>query len=558
MNIRQIIPPVLLLALVGLLAIELPAAIAGRARNYDWFGPVIDARAMLMNRYVESPDEEAMQEAILKALVDSLDDPYTVYVAPAHADEFQKDLSGHYVGIGAHVRGVDGRLKILSPMEDSPALAAGIKSGDMVLKIGEFDTLDKPIQDCIDHLMGEPGSTVKVLVQHTNDEEEWLEVTRGAIKAPTTAGLIRRDQSWQHLMDPERGSAYIRVSQFTQDTVPQMIESLAPLVAAGTLEGLVLDLRSNPGGALPAAVAMSDLFLAEGDIVSIAADRPDRAAERRVYAARRGHPLEDVAIVVLVDENSASASEIVAGALGDNNRGLIVGERSFGKGSVQEVRPLEGDHGMLKFTTAHYYLPNGRNIHRHEDQPEADWGVDPSQGCVVPENFEEMRDRLEARWQFEAIMDEEPAAPEQLDSAWIRDTLLDEALAEANDLLVHHHDHGAWPTLEEDTDTAFPPLQAELDAALDRRETIYRHLGELHDDIKQLQGSEETVDRGLIGLSDDVDINGAEITLRGRGGEVIGTWRIGEGQNIRLSLESVRLEPVGDAKAESEADPDAS
>jgi len=337
-----------------------------------------------------------------------------------------------------------------------------------------------------------------------------------------------------------------------------MIESLAPLVVAGKLEGLVLDLRGNPGGALPAAVAMSDLFLAEGDIVSIAPDRPDRAAERRVYAARRGHPLEDVAIVVLVDENSASASEIVAGALGDNNRGLIVGERSFGKGSVQEVRPLEGDHGMLKFTTAHYYLPSGRNIHRHEDQPEADWGVDPSQGCVVPENIEEMRDRLEARWQFEAIMDEEPAAPEQLDSVWIRDTLLDEALAEANDLLVHRHEHGAWPTLEEDTDTAFPPLQAELDAALDRRETIYRHLGELHDDIKQLQGSEETVDRGLIGLSDDVDINGAEITLRGRGGEVIGTWRIGEGQNIRLSLESVRLEPVGDAKAESEADPDAS
>lgn len=558
MNIRQIIPPVLLLALVGLLAIELPSAIAGRARNYDWFGPVIDARAMLMNRYVESPDEEAMQEAILKALVESLDDPYTVYVAPDRTDEFQKDLSGHYVGIGAHVRAVDGRLKILSPMEDSPALAAGIKSGDMVLKIEEFDTLDQPIQDCIDHLMGEPGSTVKVLVQHTNDEEEWLEVTRGAIKAPSTAGLIRRDQTWQHLMDPEHGTAYLRVSQFTQDTVPQMIESLGPLVAAGTLNGLVLDLRSNPGGALPAAVAMSDLFLADGDIVSIAADRPDRAAERRVYAARRGHPFEDIAVVVLLDENSASASEIVAGALGDNNRALIVGERSFGKGSVQEVRPLEGDHGMLKFTTAHYYLPSGRNIHRYEDQPEADWGVDPSQGCIVPENFEEQRDRLEARWQFEAIMDEEPAAPESMDSAWFRETLLDEALAEANDLLIHHHEHGAWPELDEDADIAFPPLQVELDAALNRREAIYRHLGEVHDNIKRLQGSTKTLDRGLVGLSEDVDINGAEITLRSRDGEVIGTWRVGDGQNIRLSMESVRLEPVGEPEASPNPDPDAS
>lgn len=558
MNIRQIVPPVLLLALVGMLAVELPAAIAGRARNYDWFGPVIDARAMLMNRYVEAPDEEAMQEAILKALVESLDDPYTVYVAPDHTEKFQKDLSGHYVGIGAHVRAVDGRLKILSPMEGSPALAAGIKSGDMVLKIEDFDTLDQPIQDCIDHLMGEPGSTVKVLVEHTDGEEEWLEVTRAAIKAPTTAGLIRRNQTWQHLIDPERGTAYIRVTQFTQDTVPQMVESLAPLVAAGTLDGLVLDLRSNPGGALPAAVAMSDLFLTDGDIVSIAADRPDRAAERRVYSARRGHPLEDVAVVVLIDENSASASEIVAGALGDNNRAIIVGERSFGKGSVQEVRPLEGNHGMLKFTTAHYYLPSGRNIHRHENQPEADWGVDPSQGCVVPENLEQLRDRLEARWQFEAIMDVEPDAPESMDSAWIRDTLLDNALAEANDLLIHHHEHDVWPDLEVDTDNAFPPLQAELDEALGRREAIYRHLSELHDDITRLQGSTKTVDRGLVGLPDDADINGAEITLRGRDGEVLGTWRIGDGQNIRLSMEALRLERVGESEQRPESDPDAS
>lgn len=544
MNIRQILPPLLLLALVALLAVELPSAIAGRARNYDWFGPVIDARAMLMSSYVENPDEEVMQEAILKALVESLDDPYTIYVPPTHADEFQKDLSGHYVGIGAHVRGFEGRLKILSPMEDSPALAAGIRAGDIVLKIEDFDTLDQPIQDCIDHLMGEPGSDVSVLVRHTDGEEEQLTVTRRAIKAPTTAGLVRRDQSWQHLIDEDRGTAYLRVTQFTQDTVPQMVTALAPLVSANTLNGLILDLRSNPGGALPAAVAMADLFLASGDIVSIGADRPDRAAEKRAYAARRGHPLEDIAVVVLVDESSASASEIVAGALKDNGRALIVGERSYGKGSVQEVRPLDGGHGMLKFTTAHYFLPSGRDLHRNPKDPEQDWGVDPSPGCIVAETLEDKLARHDARWAFEAILNDEPEVPDVLDPEWMRETLLDPALAEATTLLGHYHDHGVWPELDEDDDLAFPPMQAELDAALDRREAIAKHLLELQDDIRRLRGSDRTVDRGLIGLSDDADVSGAEIVLRDKNGTVLGAWRVADGENIRTSLDAVTLEPI--------------
>jgi carboxyl-terminal processing protease len=554
MNIRQILPPLLLLALGTLLAIELPSAIAGRARNYDWFGPVIDARAMLMSSYVEDPNEEAMQEAILQALVKSLEDPYTIYVPPTHADEFQKDLSGHYVGIGAHVRGFEGRLKILSPMEGSPALEAGIRSGDLVLQVDDFDTLDQPTSDCIDHLLGEPGSSVKVHVRHTDGEEEWLTVTRRAIKAPTTTGLIRRNQSWQHLINEDHGTAYLRVTQFTQDTVPQMVTALAPLVSAKALNGLILDLRSNPGGALPAAVAMADLFLAEGDIVSIGTDRPERTAEKRIYTARRGHPLEDIAVVVLIDESSASASEIVAGALKDNQRAMIVGERSFGKGSVQEVRPLDGDHGVVKFTTAHYYLPSGRNLHRDPKNLDRPWGVDPSQGCIVPETFDEKLNRHEARWAFEAIMQDEPEVPEVLDTEWLRETLHDPALAEANMLLNHYHDHATWPELGEDEDLAYPPMQAELDAALDRRESIAKRLIELQDDIRRLQGSERTVNRGLVGLPDEVDVSGAEIVLRDKGGTVLGTWRVADGENIRGSLGAVELEPVDVPRPEPEPD----
>ncbi|MDP7029096.1 MAG: S41 family peptidase [Phycisphaerales bacterium] len=552
MNIRQIIAPVTLLALAALLIAELPQAIAGRARHYDWFGPIIDTRSILMDHYVEPPDEAAMQQATIAALVESLDDPYTIYVPPEDTDDFRKDLSGHYTGIGAHVRGHEGRLRILSPMDGSPALEAGVRAGDIVLKIDEFDTLDQPVQDCIDHLLGPPGSTVDVTVLHTDDTEETLAVIRRPIAAPTVSGLMRRDRQWRFLVDEARGIAYVRVDQFTGDTVPQLVAALSPLKSSGRLQGLVLDLRGNPGGALPAAVDMAELFLADGDIVSIAPEREDRASERRTFPAKRGHALEDIPLTVLIDAQSASASEIVAGALGDNNRALIVGERSFGKGSVQEVRPLDGDHGMLKFTTAYYYLPSGRNLHRRKGDPDAVWGVDPSLGCVVPEDFDAKRARLTNRWTWDAITPDEPEVPDILDDTWLRDEFGDAALAEAVALLRHHSEHGAWPALESDEDPAYPPLQAELDAALDQREAIAKHLIELQEEILRLQGSERTVDRGLVGLPDDVDVSGAEIVIRDKGGRVVGTWRVAEGENIRSSLDAVELVPVDtDDAAES-------
>jgi carboxyl-terminal processing protease len=554
MNIRQILAPLLLLALAALLAAELPAAIAGRATHYDWFGPVIDTRAILMDRYVEPPDEAAMQQATIAALVKSLDDPYTIYVPPADTDDFQKDLSGHYTGIGAHVRGIDGRLTILSPMEGSPALEAGVRAGDVVLAIDDFDTLDQPVNDCIDHLLGMPGTTVNLTVRHTDDEEETLAVIRRPIQAPTVSGLIRRDQKWRYLVDQDRGIAYVRVEQFTNDTVPQLVNALTPLIEQDKLNGMVLDLRNNPGGALPAAVAMSELFLAEGDIVSIGSDREDRQNERRTYRAHPGQALEDMPIIVLVDEQSASASEIVAGALGDNERALIVGERSFGKGSVQEVRPLQGDNGMIKFTTAYYYLPSGRNLHRRKGEPDASWGVDPSPGCIVPEDFDAKLERLQDRWMFDAITTDEPAVPDTLDDTWLRDEYHDAALAEAIALLRHHTDQGEWPTLPEDTDEAFPPLQAKLDVALDQYEAIATHLLELQDEIRLLQGSDNTIDRGLVGLADDVDVAGAELVLRGRDGNMLGVWRVADGENIRTSLDAVELVPVNEQTTPEESD----
>ncbi len=546
MNLRHIVPPVLLVVLATILAIELPSAIAGRARNYDWFSPVIDTRSILMNSFVELPDEEAMQQAAIEALVDSVDDPYTIYVPPAHTEEFQKDLSGHYVGIGAHVNGRAGRLTILSPMDDSPALKAGIRAGDVVLTIDEFSTLDQPVQTCIDELLGEPGSEVRVQVKHTDGEEEWLTVVREPISAPTVAGLVRRNQTWSYHLDAENGLAYARVNQFTMDTVPQLLAALEPLAADELLNGLVLDLRGNPGGALPAAIAMAELFLAEGDIVSIAPDREDRSQERRTATASAGEAFEDMPMIVLIDEHSASASEIVAGALRDNNRALVVGERSFGKGSVQEVRPLDDDMGMLKFTTAYYFVPSGRNIHRRKNLPDEPWGVDPSPGCVVPESPEALMDRMEGRWTYDAITDDEPDMPDRLTAEWLRTDYMDPALAEAWVLLQHHRANQTWPELAEDDDNAYPPLQADLDAALDRREAIERHLIELDDEILRLMGSETTVERGLVGLDEGIDMSGAVLTLQAADGSTIGSWKVAENGDIKASLEGLHLEPVTD------------
>jgi hypothetical protein len=218
------------------------------------------------------------------------------------------------------------------------------------------------------------------------------------------------------------------------------------------------------------------------------------------------------------------------------------------------VRPLQGDNGMLKFTTAYYYLPSGRNLHRRKGEPDASWGVDPSPGCIVPEDFDAKLERLQDRWMFDAITTDEPAVPDTLDDTWLRDEYHDAALAEAIALLRHHTDQGEWPTLPEDTDEAFPPLQAKLDVALDQYEAIATHLLELQDEIRLLQGSDNTIDRGLVGLADDVDVAGAELVLRGRDGNMLGAWRVADGENIRTSLDAVELVPVNEQTTPEESD----
>ena len=197
MNIRKIAVPVLLFLLLSVLAVEVPRAIASRDRDYDWYTPVIDVRTLLDDRYVREVDGDVMQQAAIAAMVDSLDDPHTVYVPPVERDVFEKELSGRYSGIGAEIRQVDDRLKIITPLDDSPSLAAGLRAGDIVMSIDGTDTLGLGAQGCIDLLLGEPGTDVVLHITRPDGTEGEVVVTRAPIAARTVEGLLRRDGTWR-------------------------------------------------------------------------------------------------------------------------------------------------------------------------------------------------------------------------------------------------------------------------------------------------------------------------------------------------------------------------
>jgi len=544
MNIRKIVAPLLIAMLAMVLLLELPQAIAARSRDYDWYTPVIDVRTLLGDRYVRTIDPEAMQRAALKAMVDSLDDPHTIYVAPAQQGVFEKEMSGRYTGIGAEIRPSQDRLLIVTPLDGSPAYDAGLRGGDLVLDIDGTDTHGLSSQDCVDLLLGKPGTTVGMRIRRPDGVEEDVEVVRGAIDAGTVEGLFRRDGQWRHWLDEDSGMAYLELDQFTNST-PQ--ELVAFLHAHGeTLNGLIIDLRGNPGGALPAAIDAADLFLDNGPIVHIRPDREDRAAESRTYSARPGHAAEQLPVVLLVDQHSASASEILAGALQHGGDARVLGERTFGKGTVQEVRPLDNNKGLVKFTTAHYALPDGRIIQRRKDTPDAPWGVDPSDGCIVPENESQRLARIQAREPWRIITREEPVLDGATDPQWIRDTLADPALAEAAQLLLARLQNAAWPELDDDADQAFQLPSDELTRARSTQTLLLDRLTTVESEITRLTDAGIDAPRGFDALPDDTRVGTVEVILRDADGVALGTWRADDPAVARAALSTTMLEKIGD------------
>jgi carboxyl-terminal processing protease len=533
----KLMPMFVLLALLAI--VQFSIAFTSNAPSYEWFDPLIDVRGVLVERHLVVPDEEAMQEAAILAMIETLDDPYALFIPDEKEKAFIKDLEGDYAGIGSEVRMIDGELHIITPMENSPSLAAGIKAGDVVELIDGEPATNETIEELIQRLTGPVGTDVVVFVRHIDGEKEEISITRGHIRSQSVMGLIRRDTKWSWCLDEDQSIAYVRIRQFNETTPQELVDALKEAEGENLLKGLVIDLRENPGGALSAAIAISDMLLERGTIVTVRGrENPERSFE-----AHPNHILHGVPILILVNNNSASASEIVAGSLQANNRAAILGTRTFGKGSVQEVLKLVSG-GMLKFTTARYDLAGGRTIDKRLSEDTGLWGVDPNEGLVVRETIQEQRLRRESREPFIVITDNEPDPYTCGDLEWIEETLNDHQLAQALTAMRDKLATGRWPTLTND-DPVVVGIQAESSSLAKERIEIIKALIDVESRLTSLQVELDEEKASLI--PPEVDLENAIVTLTDQKGNEIGTWRVKHG-NIEAALESLQLELESDTE----------
>jgi carboxyl-terminal processing protease len=357
--------------LVALLAFQLPGSLAHRDDDYAFVNTLMTIHRQVVDGYVEPVDEEKLRQGAIKGMLDQLD-PFTSYVPPADEERFNRLLEGAYKGVGIQIEQnkETKEIEVITPIEDSPAHKAGVLPGDIILKVNGEDVRTQLIDDVTKRIAGPVGSEVRITVRHQTGEEVELTMTRQEIVMPTVKGYRRTSNNdWDYWVNSDPRVAYVRLTQFTEETTGKLRPLLERLLAQG-MKGLILDLRFNPGGMLTQAEQVVDLFLDDGVIVVT----KGRSRPEDVRRAKGPGTLPTFPMVVLVNEHSASAAEIVAGSLMDNRRALVVGARTYGKGSVQEVTHLDRG-GELKMTVAYYYLPSGRLVHRKKDA--TDWGVLP-------------------------------------------------------------------------------------------------------------------------------------------------------------------------------------
>lgn len=312
---------------------------------------------LVRSSYVEPVDDKQLLENAMRGMLAGLD-PHSVYLSANDFESFETSIRGEFGGLGIEVQMDDGLVRVVSPMDDTPAARAGIMPGDLIVKIGDTPVKGLSLNDAVDRMRGKPGTKVALTVAREGAGEPLtFDLTRETIKLVSVRTRMLED-----------GLGYVRISSFNQNTGSSFETELKKLIASSTtpLRGIVLDLRNNPGGALDEAVRVSDALLDSGNIVSVRARQNE---DGRDYGARGGDLLDGKPIVVLVNVGSASAAEIVAGALQDQKRALVVGSPTFGKGSVQTILRV-GDESAIKLTTARYYTPSGRSIQASGIRPD--------------------------------------------------------------------------------------------------------------------------------------------------------------------------------------------
>jgi carboxyl-terminal processing protease len=388
------------ICLMAILAFQLPGTLGQRDDEYTWMRTLVEIHRQVVENYVDPVDDSALKEKAINGMLDALDDPYTVYIAPAHEEEFDKELGGTFSGVGISLHEVGGKMVVSSPIEGGPADRAGIDAGDIIVKVDGKPIAGLIIDDVVKRVSGPIGSPVTLTVDRYGQMIDFT-LKRQQIVLPTVKGHDRnRDDSWNYFVSQNPKIAYLRVTQFDEHTFDELKNALmgpdggGGLTASG-MQGLILDLRFNPGGQLQQAIKVVNLFIKDGVIVTT---RGRNSPEEIDRANPQATTLPYFPMIVLVNDRSASAAEIVAGSLKDNHRALVIGQRTFGKGSVQRVIQLGSDDGTLKITVAHWYLPSGRLVSRKKDSK--DWGVDPQIVVPVDEtaeaSIEDLMERQEA------------------------------------------------------------------------------------------------------------------------------------------------------------------
>ncbi len=313
-------------------------------KKIDLFGEVLEK---INKEYVDEFNQSESMDSAINGLLQSLD-PYSSYMSPKIFDEMQTETSGEFGGLGIEVSMEAGVVKVISPIDDTPASRAGLKAGDYIVKINNVQVQGKSLSEAVDLMRGLVGSAIELTVRRRGEKK--------ALTFNIIREIIQVQSVKTEIIDESIG--YIRLTSFNDNSSDQIEKKIKKLKKNKNLNSFILDLRNNPGGLLSQAIKITDFFLENGEIVST---KSRKKSENRKWFAKKGDITDGKTLLVLINYGSASASEIVAGALKDHKRAIIVGENSFGKGSVQSIIPLK-NRGAIRLTVAKYYLPSGKSI----------------------------------------------------------------------------------------------------------------------------------------------------------------------------------------------------
>ncbi len=342
-------------------------------KKIDLFSEVLDK---IDKEYVDEINQSEAMDAAINGVLQSLD-PYSGYMSPETFDNMQTETSGEFGGLGIEVTMEAGVIKVISPMDNTPAYEVGVKAGDYIVKINDTQVQGKTLSEAVDLMRGPVGSDIEITVRRIGEKKALtFNITREIIQITSVKSKILNEKT-----------GYLRLTSFNENSSNQIREKITEFKKNRKIENYILDLRNNPGGLLSQAIKISDFFLDNGEIVST---KSKRKYENRKWFAKKGDIIDGETLIVLINYGSASAAEIVAGSLKDHKRAILVGESTYGKGSVQSVIPLK-NNGAIRLTVSKYYLPSGKSISKV--------GVVPD--IAVAENSDEFRLNTETDNQLE-------------------------------------------------------------------------------------------------------------------------------------------------------------